>query len=106
MAAEEIFVHEKIPRWRKDSPEGITNSCLVKQKKEAEYSGRDRFCLWVAGAEWRVGSAFSIFLFQSFSLKGSTEREGQWKDRYPLLKPVKLTDEEKWPQRSGMTCPR
>lgn len=70
IAAEEIFVHEKTCRQRQDSLEGITHSCLLRQKMDSEYSRRDQLCLWVAEAEGRVVSEFSSFLFQSFSLEG------------------------------------
>lgn len=41
IAAEEILVHEKIHRWRQESPEGITNSCLLRQKMDLGYFGID-----------------------------------------------------------------
>lgn len=79
IAAEEIFVHEKINRQRQDSLEGITHSCLLRQKMDLEYSRRDQLCLWFAHAEWRVLSEFT----PSFSrvLASKVFRAWGWMER-------------------------
>lgn len=50
-AAEKMFVHERIHRWTQDSLEGVTNSCLLRQKMDPERARIDRLCLRVADAE-------------------------------------------------------
>lgn len=70
-AAGEIVAYEKIQRWNQAFLEGITSSCLLRQKVDLAYCRRDRLCLQAAGTEQRVLSEFSSFFSQSFSIIAS-----------------------------------
>lgn len=50
-AAEEMLVHEKVQRWRQESPEDVTNSCLLRQNMDPQYARIHQLCLRVADAE-------------------------------------------------------